>query len=290
MMLYCSTRLSTSRFFYSILSLALFCLMISSSFSSDFRSARTSSLGGAGHAAPTATDAVYMNPSYTAFIQKYAMTSSFAYVRGDERGRTFNLAIQDGQSELFQAGMGYMNRYDGTWVHGGAAKNFIQNYGFGMGVKNFFNGGSSRKSGYDMNLSLTGSLSDSLQFAIIGDNLLQTKAGKTWGLTREIILGTKFNLQNILVLYVDPHYYPSIETVSLRKGYEAGIELKLGQDFSVRGGKYYHSFIPQFSGLANGVGFGAGWIGPKISLDAAIEYTKEPVKSKQVEFTLSIFL
>src|SRR5947209_4004303 len=86
---------------------------------SDFQSARTAALGGAGHAGPMLNDAIYLNPSYASFLPTYAIGGNWVTFNGKDdhfKGRAANLTVQDGRNEYFQAGVGYTLREDGSFV------------------------------------------------------------------------------------------------------------------------------------------------------------------------------
>src|SRR5689334_537537 len=86
---------------------------------SDFHSPRTAALGGAGHAGPLLNDAIYLNPSYASLLPAYSISANYVAFRGTETlpddshpysGNNFNLSVQDGHTEAFQAGLGYTRR------------------------------------------------------------------------------------------------------------------------------------------------------------------------------------
>jgi hypothetical protein len=125
-----------------------------------------------------------------------------------------------------------------------------------------------------------------IQFGFIIDNALQTSGMKAWNQYREFILGTKFNIQKILLLYVDPHVIPS--KVGDSFGYEVGAELPIFADLYIRGGLNKNSFQPHLGVYGNGHGFGLGWAFPRISFDAALSRTIEPVSTNNFLISITI--
>lgn len=257
-------------------------------FASDFHSARTAGLAGAGHASPLLNDSIYLNPSFAAYLPTYSGSFNFTQIREPDRPdgtegaktRQFNVAIQDGRSELFAAGVGYTLREDGSLLHVGAAKTALKQLGFGLGGKFFFTGPGVVKSGgkvvRDMTFSTTGVLSDAIQTALIIDNIFETDNGKSVGMYRELTLGTKFNVQQIVLIYADPHYTPSLPSDS-KLGYELGLEFVFMSDFFLRLGNFKNTSLPSQPKLRSyGYTWGVGWIGPRMSFDFAIARALEP--------------
>ncbi len=259
-------------------------LFTSSVLASDFHSPRTEALGGAGHAGPSLNDAIYLNPSYTSFLQTYSVAFTYLWYNGPDllpdgsnaiHGRNVNVSLQDGRSEAFQAGVGYTRKDDYNLLTLGASKALLQQLGVGLGGKFLFPSTPGADVVRDSTLSMTFAANGWMQFSAIVDNLLETDAGKSHNLYREYILGSKFNLENILILYFDPHWTPSLPDQSY--GYELGAELGLFQDFFLRFGTFKNSAIPQQNGTrGRGYGVGAGWVAPRISLDFAISRNLEP--------------
>ncbi|MBI4925638.1 MAG: hypothetical protein HY843_06910, partial [Bdellovibrio sp.] len=110
---------------------------------SDFHSPRTIALGGAGHAGPLLNDAIFLNPSFASFLPTYSFGFNYLSFANQndigDKGRILNVSIQDGRSEVFQAGAAYTQKSDGSYLHVGASKNFVNRFGFGIGGKFFFN-------------------------------------------------------------------------------------------------------------------------------------------------------
>lgn len=272
-------------------------LLSTSGFGSDFHSPRTAALGGAGHAGPSLNDAIYLNPSYTSFLQTYSISYTFLRFNSDDlnsdgtsvfRGRNMNLSLQDGRSELFQAGVGYTRRDQSNLLTIGASKALLEQFGIGMGGKFLFPVTPGAPVVRSQMLSMTFNPTDWVQFSAIADNFIETDAGKAHGFYRELILGSKLNLQNILMIYFDPHWTPTLPGQVY--GYELGAELGMFQDFFLRAGTFKNAAIPHQYGIrGRGYGFGAGWVAPRISLDYAVSHGVEPTTETIQFFGATIF-
>ena len=110
---------------------------------------------------------------------------------------------------------------------------------------------------------MTGIPMDLIQTAFIVDNLVETQTGKQYGLYREFIVGTKFNVEKIILIYIDPHYVPDL-TTSSKFGYEGGAEWPIFNDFFLRGGLFHSANVPTLGYGTRGNGFGlvSEWSGP----------------------------
>jgi hypothetical protein len=271
--------------YYSILAIAgtvLSGLGGSASLASDFHSPRIAALGGAGHAGPLLNDAILLNPSYASFLPTYSGSANLSVFKGPDtatpegrfHGRHYNVSVQDGNNELFQAGASYTLREDCAIVHLGASHTVIKQLGIGLGGKYYYHlpGGGSGK---DMVFSTTGALDREIQASFIVDNLMEEEAGKKIGLYREFILGTKYNAMNIVMVYLDPHYAPNVKGAS-RYGYEAGVEFPFYTDLFVRAGMFRSSMVPIEGERGRGFGMGIGWIAPRLSLDYALQRVLTP--------------
>jgi hypothetical protein len=254
---------------------------------SDYQSPRTAALGGAGHASPLFSDAIYLNPSYTSFIQVHALSASYLKYDGtidtpdgssDYRGHNLNVSILDGTpGSLFQAGVGYTRREDSSFIHVGASKSIIQKIGIGLGAKFIFPNDSSGQRFNDGTFSTSGILTRWFQTAFIIDNLFE--AGTSRGLYREYILGTKFNINSIFLIYIDPNFTPTLPENQPTWGYEAGMEFPFFSDFFLRLGTFKNSNIPYEARRGDGYGIGAGWIGPRLSLDYSFSRSLRPIQA-----------
>ncbi len=267
------------------------------SFASDFHSPRTEALGGAGHASPLLSDALYLNPSFTSFTQTHAFSLNYLLFSGppittangptDYYGNNLNMSVIDGTSEsLFQAGVGYTRRDDATLIHVGASKSIIQRFGVGIGAKFVFPKNSVYTRFTDANLSFTALVSSWFQSSIIVDNLFES-ANPALNFKREFILGTKFNVNPFFLLYLDPHFTPTLSQDKF--GYQAGVELPFFKDFFVRLGLFKNSMVPFQAIRGNGFGFGGGWIAPKLSLDYAFSHVLSPQAATVHNFGFTVY-
>jgi hypothetical protein len=259
----------------------------------DFRSPRTQALGGAGHAAPLLNDAMYLNPSYSAFLPTYSISGNldwYSYDQGAYNGKLWNASVQDGQDPLFQAGIGYTHFTDGSLITFGASKAAMKQLGFGLGAKYFIpNDGSGNHVG-DFNYSTEFLANAWLQASFIADNLIQSAVGKQYGYYREFTIGTKFSIQNILFVYFDPHLAPDANSTNgSHFGHESGLELQIFEDLFLRGGLYTNSNVPSLQLRGNGWGTGIGWVGPKISLDYAYSRNTSPINDDENTIGTTIY-
>jgi hypothetical protein len=242
----------------------------------DYFSPRIAALSGAGKAGPLLNDSILLNPSFTPFLPTHSIAASYFNYNGPNafRGRNYHVSIQDGRSEYFQAGASYTMREDASFVHVGASRTAVQRLGFGVSGKFFLlNGG--RTSGQDITFSTTWIISNWLQAALVADNLLENANGKSMGMYREIALALKINVQGILLIYLDPHYTPSLSGTQ-KVGHAAGLEFVMFRDFFLRVGQSHNSLIPFESARGRTVSAGAGWVAPRISIDFGITRALEP--------------
>jgi len=281
----------------SITGAALLALLTGSFASaSDFQSPRTAALGGAGHAGPMLNDSIYLNPSYASFLQTYSISLNYLRFKGpatEPDGSSFyhghyqNVSIQDGRTEVFQAGMGFTRQEDSRMVHVGASKTAIKQLGFGLGAK-FILPNNSNDRIQDLTFSTTGIISGAFQAVFIIDNLLQSAAGKERGLYREYILGTKLNLQSIAMIYFDPHFTGDASGTGIY-GQEAGLEFTIMSDLFLRLGAFRNSKAPFQQILGRGYGAGFGWIAPRLSMDFAISRVIAPIPATSQVFGMTMY-
>lgn len=224
-------------------------------------------------------DATFLNPSYISFLPTYSLAINYGWYKNAEppsvssHGRNYSVGIQDGRSELFQGGASYTQREDGTFVHLAASKALDKQFSVGIGGKFFFND-DIRPSGKDLSAAATWIVSHALQLAVTADNVLQADASKARGMFREYALGTKVNLNSMVLLYADPHYAP--DRPNTKYGWQAGAELVATSDFLIRGGVFRNSSVPFAGQRGRGFGLGIGWIGPRISFDYGLERLQKP--------------
>ena len=254
----------------AVLTISLvFSVGYTTAWATDYQSPRIAALGGAGHASPLLNDAIYLNPSYASILKTYGLGINYLKFKGtgagdEPKGRNFSLSVQDGKTELFQAGAAYTKREDGVLVHVGVSSLVSEQISIGGGAK-FYMNDSTRSTGRDGTLAMTYLTSAKTQFSLTIDQLFESKASNERGLQREFTLGTKYNIEKILLLYGDPHYTPN-STVG-KYGYNVGAEVVVMDDFFLRGGYFRNSYVPQTLTRNRGMGLGAGWVGPKISFD-----------------------
>lgn len=255
----------------------------------DYHSPRTAGLGGAGHAGPILTDAIYMNPGMMPFLPAYSVSISHNGFNGPDdtepKGRVQNASIQDGTNSLFQAGVGYTRKSYGKMVNLGASTRIFEKYGVGVGGKFLF-GSESRESFQDATVSMVGTISDWLQTGFIIDNVMSPPKSRQWNEGREIIFATKINLQKILLVYFDPHYVPS--KAGSHVGYEMGLELPIMADLYIRAGLNQDSFQPHLGVYGKGFGFGFGWAAPRMSIDVSLSRTMEPVRTNNMLVSITV--
>lgn len=287
----------------NILSIMLWVILtqhpLKAALAAEVQSPRTAALGGAGHAAPLLNDAIFMNPSFSSFLPTYSFGVNYATFSGTSealpnqtvgdpfRGRNFSVSIQDGRSELFQAGVAYTKRVDETMVHVGASKAVIKKLGFGLGAKFFFND-PNKGSGRDGILSITGIPLPWLQASFIVDNVFQHQASMNRGLYREYILGTRFNVKNILIGYFDPHLTPELPGEK-QFGYESGLEFVMMSDLFIRLGMFRNSVVPYLNSRSRGFGAGVGWVAPRISFDYGLSRAIEPIAATAHSFGATVY-
>ncbi len=302
-------RVTTVTQFSAVLSLFAAFLFTASVEASDFHSPRTAALGGAGHASPLLNDAIVLNPSFAAFLHD-RVSAGFNYLTYEGakelqadgtfaspvNGKSYQVSLQDGRSPLFEAGVAYTDHATGSSIHLGASRPFIRRFGFGIGGKLLFNEDRSVMD-KNINVSFTGLLMKEIQFALIADNLLENEGTRARGLLREITLGTKINILQLILIYLDPHYFTSPKENQDQWGLEAGIEIAMMSDMFLRFGRYKNSQIPwitnsglEFDPYGEGYGMGIGWIGPKISFDFSFARTSVPIGATSYNMGATLYL
>jgi hypothetical protein len=253
---------------------------------SDFQSPRTAALGGAGHAGPLLSDALYMNPAFGTFIKTHSL--SVNYQMNNLNGHIANASVLDGTEEsLFQAGLGFTRREDANIINVGASKSIIQKMGMGIGAKFIFPNDGSGKNLTDGTFSMIGFLGSWVQTALIVDNLFQVSPEK--GFLREVTVGTKFNVDKIILVYIDPHWVPDLNNGQSNFGVEAGLEFPFFSDLFLRMGVFTNSWVPSQAQRGEGFGLGAGWLGPKMSIDYGLTRVISPASSLAHTFGMTIF-
>jgi hypothetical protein len=261
----------------------LFASLVPAAQASDFQSPRSAALGGAGHAGPLLNDSIFLNPSFASFLPTYSVTGNYVTFKGSDapeggtpslHGRAYSLSVQDGRTEAFQAGLAYTVTEQGPFVHVGLSRGLSERLSIGVGGKFWFKSGSQRN-GRDFALSATYIPSEWLQLALIGDNLIQSDAARDRDLYREFTLGTKFNVQGIVLVYFDPHV--ATDLTGQTYGHEVGLEFVMMQDLFLRVGGFRNSRVPFENAHGRGYGIGFGWVAPRLSIDYGISRALSPV-------------
>ncbi|MEK6707037.1 MAG: hypothetical protein AABZ06_14760 [Bdellovibrionota bacterium] len=255
---------------------------------SDFHSPRTAALGGSAHAGPLLNDSIYLNPSFSSFLTTYSISVNYLWFKGLLHGHGLNASIQDGRSEMFQAGVAFTQAETGRSLHVASSKKLSGRLAIGLGGKFFFPDDNSYTQIRDGLLSASLILSDWLHIVGIVDNVIESSEGKARGLYRELILGTKFNIKGIVLVYFDPHLVPNIKDTS-SFGHESGLEFPMMSDFFFRLGAFRNSTIPFESARGNGYGIGAGWLAPRISIDYGVSRVLSPVVTTSQSIGMTIF-
>jgi hypothetical protein len=237
-------------------------------------------------------DALYLNPSYVSFSQNYGISANYFYFHSETpgyNGHNYNISIQDGSPDIFfQAGIGLTHRSDSTIFSFGASKAFVNKYGVGIGAKAIFPADGTNSQFFDFNISATGKFLDWLTIALLIDNIVESDPARRNGFLREITIGTKFNAMNIVIVYLDPHWAPSVPGLE-QLGYEGGLEFPLFYDFYLRAGGFQNTQVDFANRRENGLGVGIGWFGPKISFDYAYRRIFSPLPANCHTFSLTIF-
>ena len=270
-----------------------FIFISTSVLASDYHSARTDGLGGAGHAGPMLNDAIYLNPSFESFLPTYSFAFNYNWYHGGDtqpdgssyvHGHGANASVQDGRSEMFQAGVAASQTESAQMIHLGASKSIIKQLGVGMGAKMIFpNQGDPITR--DATFSVSGVIDQMFQAVLVIDNILEPNPGSL-GMYREVILGTKINIMGILLFYIDPHY---VGNLNPHWGHESGVELTIMKDLFFRGGLFLNSQIPFEATRGNGYSFGIGWLSPRMSLDGAITSVIQPVNATNFSTGITLY-
>lgn len=283
-----------------ILSVAFFSSVPHLAIASDFQSPRTAALGGAGHAGPMLNDAIYLNPSFASFLPAYSVGLNYGFFTGADRpdgtvgdphGHVINASLQDGRTELFQAGMAFTQTDDRRIFNFGASRAFVKKFGVGLGGKAIFPLTNNASIIWDSILSVSFVPFEWLQTSFIVDNLIESAGLRAMGLNREFILGTKFNAMGIVLIYFDPHLAPNAPDVpgSGTYGFEGGVEFPFFRDFFLRLGAFRNAYQQSLTGRGRGYSAGLGWIAPRISFDYGLSRVLEPVVATAHNFGITIY-
>jgi len=256
---------------------------------SDFQSPRTIGLGGAGHASPLFTDAIYLNPSYIPMLPVYALSLNYLWFDAgqiatspgttDNYRHDLNFSFQNGNREApVQFGAGYTLRESYSLIHLAAAKSFGDGkFSVGLGSKVILPDDPSAAKTLDGSLSFSAILSEGFRASLIFDNLFN--AAQDRGFVSEYILGTKWSIASFFQLYLDPHLYPTLSSDPSHWGYEMGAELPFLENFSFRMGGFNNSMISYQTQRGDGFGLGLGWLTPLFSFDIGLSKTTQPISA-----------
>jgi hypothetical protein len=287
---------SDNRIFF-IISL-LICTWSGTAIASDFQSPRSAGIGGAGHAGPLNNDAIYLNPSFVSFLPAYSLSGNYAFFGGpsqcdgcgptDPHGHVLNASIQDGRSELFQAGVGFSEFNDRKVLDIGASRTVVQKLGIGIGGKWVLPQVDSPSLQWDSLASMTFVPLDWLTLAAVVDNIFQAQANEAYGMYREYILGSKFNIMGITLIYFDPHLAPDVADGNTF-GHELGIEFPIMGSLFLRAGNFRNADVAAISMRGSGYTLGAGWVAPSSSFDFSLQRVITPVLCNVYNFSMTVF-
>lgn len=271
-------------------------LISSLSFASDFQSPRTSALGGAGHAGPFLTDAIYLNPSYLPRVPFYAMAVNYvAYApgvfsnpNGTSTPSNYNFSVMASSRDLpVQFGAGYTRRDDGTLIHFAASVPAGDRISFGVSSKFLTSPSGNLVASPDISVSVTAIFSDALRMSFSADNFLESFANN--GFYREYVLGSKYKFNSSVAVYLDPHFSADSPSGEQLLGFEAGAELRVLEYLFLRGGAFNRATLPFQARKGSGLAAGVGLMFPKISIDYALSRVTLPEAGFFHNFGLSLF-
>ncbi|MBL7714541.1 MAG: hypothetical protein JNL01_03670 [Bdellovibrionales bacterium] len=267
----------------------IFFLNISNIYAADILGARAMGLAGSTRGGPLLNEALHLNPAFESFLPVNSVSFNWIPFQGNSgsgiKGRNYTLSVFDGRSTAFQAGLAFTIRNDLTMVHVGASKALLKQLGIGLGAKYLIEN-SSAQNAQDVTFSVVGIPLGWLQTAFIIDNLVETDLGKRNGLNREYIVGLKVNLESIFLMYLDPHYIPSIAN---SWGHAYGMEFVLMKDLFLRFGGFRNTLVPHLAERGKGYSVGLGWLAPRISFDFSLYRTLEPVLSTATGLGATIY-
>jgi hypothetical protein len=265
---------------------------------SDFQTPRAAGIGGAGHAGPMLNDAIYLNPSYASFLPAYSISGNYGFYGGpsqcddcgpsDPHGHLINASIQDGRSELFQAGVGFTELNDRKVLNVGASRTIVQKLGVGIGGKWEIPNVDAPPLLWDTLVSMTFVPLDFLTLAAVVDNLFEPQSNQAYGMYREYILGSKLNVMGIMLAYFDPHLAPDVADGNTF-GHELGLEFPVMGSLFLRAGNFRNANVSAISLRGSGYTVGAGWVAPSSSFDFALQRVISPVLCNVYSFSMTVF-
>ena len=246
-------------------------------------------LGGAGRAGPLLNDSIFLNPAYTALQPTNSFAFNWLTYRSNDqetaRGRNYAVAIQDGRNEYAQAGISYSLREDASFIHAGLARSLVERLGFGIAGKHVMDPVRQTNT-QEAVLAMAAVPINWFQMSFVIDNLFESDLGKAHGMFRDVALGLKFNVQSIVLAYIDPQVTPSLGRPF---GYSAGLEFVLMQDLFLRWGRFQNVNVPYLAQRGTGYGLGFGWIAPRMSLDYGLTRSFEPLATTAHSFSATLY-
>jgi len=260
-------------------------------FSLDYKSPRTLSLAGSGRAGALLTDTITLNPSLLGFYQIAAVTGAYYWQNPKQSAAPlFHLSAIDGANPLFGAGFAYTRTSYLDFFHLSAAKKIFETFSVGLHGKRFATRSNSMAAqgssvvGYDAGVSASYFSKDILpfpfMFSLTSDNLISNSQNQALIGGRQIALGIKFNVYDILVFYGDEVFEKKFsQKLSTTAG---ALELSLGGGFFIRSGIS--------GGNEKSWGLGGGWVGPRIAINYGFQKSKSPIDEKVSSVSLDIFM
>jgi hypothetical protein len=243
-------------------------------------------------------DAIYLNPSFVSFLPTYSISANYGFYGGptlcdgctqsDPHGHTLNASIQDGRSELFQAGVGLSLLNDRKVLNVGASRSVVQRVGVGIGGKWVLPNIDSPPLLWDTIVSVTYVPFGWLQLALIADNIFEPQANLAYNMYREFTLGTKFNVMGIVLIYADPHLAPDVPGGNTF-GHELGLEFPFMNSLFLRMGNFRNASVPAINLRGGGYTLGAGWVAPASSFDFSLQRVLDPVLCNIYQFSVTVF-
>ena len=236
-------------------------------------------------------DSIYLNPSYSSFLPITSTAFAFGSARTEDGlnyNYPMNASIMDGHKDtFFQAGVGFTRLAQGNYFHVGASKSPSQRTGLGVGTKFFMPAGTTNQMVIEPSASFTFNITSWIQSSVTVDNIIESSQAQSYGMHREVTLGTKTSVMDIFAAYIDPHWAPALGGGAW--GYEAGLEFPCFRDLYLRAGLFHQSHIPYLNTRGDGWSVGAGWTAPRISFDYAMSRTTTPEPATQHLGAVSIF-
>ncbi len=249
-------------------------------FGSDSQSARTAALGGAGHAGPFYTDAIYLNPSALALMRGLAISGQYVLPPEGVANAMTVAGIASLNEMPIQAGAGYARRSDGTFMHFSLARELIERVALGAGLKLFQPGRDPEKLTPELTVAATAIATDWFRASLTFDNAFGTLVDD--GMPRELVFGTRTNVASLFTVFFDPHLARSAW------GYEAGIEIPFLEYYFLRAGTFDGATVAALARPCDGYAGGFGVFFPWVSLDYAFSRATSPVSATLHTFSATL--